>query len=214
MASREEVVVNERLRILSLIESGEISVEEGVRLMEELSEPESSAEDRPQPPMEADPRPVPNLEPESRSTAETLHGPLVGIVWRVVFGSGVAVLAGGGLLLARAYGREGTPGLVWGWVLFTLGVLVIALGWWLRQARWLTLRVREAGGRAFAIGLPLPLGLVVWALRVAKPFVPQLEEMGVDQLVLGMRDELAKGHPFVVNVDEGEGGNRVEICFR
>jgi hypothetical protein len=50
-------------------------------------------------------------------------------------------------------------------------------------------------------------------LRVAKPFVPQLREMEADQLILAMRDELQAGRSFVVNVDEGEDGDRVEMYF-
>jgi hypothetical protein len=138
----------------------------------------------------------------------------VRVVWQMVFGFGVAVLAGGGLLLARAYSRHGMAGLTWGWVLFTLGLLVMGLGWWLQKARWFTLRVREHDGPAFTLALPLPLGLVIWLLRAAKPFVPQLQDMEADQLILAMQDELRDGRPLVINVDEGESGDQVEMDFR
>jgi hypothetical protein len=98
-------------------------------------------------------------------------------------------------------------------VLFVLGLLVLVLGWWLQGARWFTLRVREHDGPAFSIALPLPLGLVPGLLRVAKPFVPQLQGMEVDQLILAMRDELRDGRSFVVNVDEGEDGDQIEMYF-
>jgi hypothetical protein len=200
------VMNNERLRILKSIETGEISVEEGVRRLERLGGSET-------------------VEASRSGEASTLTGeqaqspsgvPIPGfvhVVWRVVFGVGVAVLAGGGFLLMRAYTREGMPALPWGWVLFVLGLVVLLLGWWLERARWFTLRLREHGGPAFTIALPLPLGLVVGMLRVAKPFVPQLREMEADQLILAMRDELQAGRSFVVNVDEGEDGDRVEVYF-
>jgi hypothetical protein len=135
------------------------------------------------------------------------------MAWQIVFGVGIAVLAGGGLLLARAYGREGMPGLTWGWVVFVLGLLVLLLGWWLQRARWFYLRVREHEGAAFTIALPLPLGLVVWLLRIAGPFVPQLQDVEADQLILAMRDELENGRSFVIDVDEGEDGDHVELYF-
>lgn len=197
---------NERLRILKSIESGEISAAEGVRRLEQLLETETSEVS---PPADAS---VPAGEGDRPPAEFPLPG-LVRIAWQIVFAVGVAVLAGGGLLLARAYGREGTAGLTWGWVVFVLGLLVLVLGWWLQRARWFTLRVREHDGAAFTIALPLPLGLVVGVLRIAEPFVPQLQDMEADQLILAMRDELENDRSFVISVDEGEDGDQVEMYF-
>jgi hypothetical protein len=199
--------MSERLRILQLIESGQISVEDGVRRLAALDEPEvgETGEAVDAPPTSAE-APAPPFEPTRPR--------FVRIVWQVVFGVGVAILASGGLLLTRAYSRESMPGLVWGWVLFSLGLLVMVLGWWLLQARWFYLRVREHEGRALTIALPLPLGLVIWVLRIVTPFVPQLREMEADRLILVLRDELQQGRPMVINVDEGEGGDRVELYFQ
>lgn len=199
--------MSERLRILQSIESGQISVEEGVRRLEALDQAGEGwgAEAESAPATSAD-MARPAFDPERSG--------FVHILWQVVFGVGVAVLAGGGLLLARAYSRQGIPGLAWGWMLFTLGLLVMGLGWWLRQARWFYLRVREHDRAAFTIALPLPLGVVMWLLRIAKPFVPRLEEMEVDQLILAVRDELRDGRSLVINVDEGENGDQVEMYFR
>jgi hypothetical protein len=198
--------MSERLGILQLIESGQISVEEGVRRLEALGQAREGGA------AGAESAPATSAD-EARPEFDPSRTGLVRIVWQVVFGVGAAVLAGGGLLLARAYSRHGMPGLPWGWVVFMLGLLVMGLGWWLRQARWFYLRVREHDGLAFNLALPLPLGLVIWLLRVAKPFVPRLQDMEVDQLVLAMRDELRDGRPLVINVDEGENGDRVEVYF-
>ncbi|MGD8997998.1 MAG: hypothetical protein PVH80_07800 [Anaerolineae bacterium] len=198
--------MSERLTILQLIESGQISVEEGVRRLEALEQSGEggAAETEGALATSAD---------AARPAFEPARPGFVRIVWQIVFGVGVAVLAGSGLLLANAYGAEGRPGLAWGWVLFTLGLLVMGLGWWLQRARWFYLRVREHDGPAFTIALPLPLGLVIWLLRVAKPFVPQLRGTGADELMFALREELGEGRPFVIDVDEGENGDRVEMHF-
>jgi hypothetical protein len=201
--------MNERLRILEAIESGEISVEEGVRRLEGLSQ---GGADR-------------ALQPEDDTAAaaatvadepapEPAAWPFVRIIWQIVFGVGVAVVAVGGLLVARAYGREGLPGLTWGWIVLALGLLVMLLGWWLQRAHWFYLRVREHEGAAFTIALPLPVGLVMWLLRVAKPYVPKLQEMNLEQLILAMEDELRDGRPVAITVDEGEAGDQVEMHIR
>jgi hypothetical protein len=197
---------NERLRVLELIESGQIGVEEGLRRLEKLAG--TGTLETPHSP-ETSTLAGEQVQP---STEFSVPG-FVRIAWQIVFGVGVAVVAGGGLLLARAYSQEGALGLTWGWVLFVLGLLVLVLGWWLQGAPWFTLRVREHDGPAFSIALPLPLGLVPGLLRVAKPFVPQLQGMEVDQLILAMRDELRDGRSFVVNVDEGEDGDQIEMYF-
>jgi hypothetical protein len=182
--------MSERVHILELIEAGEIGVEEGARRLEALAEG-------------ARPPDTPVVRPA-----------LVRVVWQAVFWSGVAMMAGGGLLVAAVYAWEIAPG--WqtcGWVLLTLGLLVLMIGWWLQQARWLSVRVRQSDGPNVTLAFPLPLALVAWGLRIAQPFVPQLRETGLDELVLAMRDELKNGHPLVVEVDEGEDGEQVQIYF-
>lgn len=196
---------NERLRILELIESGQISVEEGVERLCDLPDKDANGSSDSS---EADVAVV----GEAGTPAES---PVPGFVrwlgW-TVFGIGIAVLVGAGLLLVRAYTVPGAPGLVWGWVLFSLGLIVMLSGWWLQRARWLYMRIREADGSGFMVVLPIPLLIVGWLLRVARRFVPQIEEIGADQLVFAMRDEIRKGSPFLIEVDD-EDGDEVKIAI-
>lgn len=182
--------MSERLRILELIEAGEISAEEGARRLEALAE-------------SARPPDTPVARPA-----------LVQWLWQIVLWIGVALVVWGGLLLTGAYAGEVTTGrLVWGWLLFILGALGVMLGWWLQRAPWLSIRVRQLDGPNITIVLPLPLGLIAWGLRIARPFVPQLEETGVDEVLLELNKELRAGRPFVIEVDEGEGGEQVQVYF-
>ena len=201
--------MNERLRILELIESGEISVGEGVRRLEALRPPPAGQ------PRHGDGEPGSQAEPGvGELSLERVSWPFADIVWRIMFGLGVAVLAFGGLLVARAYGREELSGLTWGWIITALGMLVLVLGWWLQRAPWFYLRVREHAGSAFTIALPLPLGLVGWLLRVARRFVPQIRDLELSQLLAVMRDELREGRAVAITVDEGETGDQVELYVR
>ncbi len=182
--------MSERLRILELIETGEISAEEGARRLEALAGG-GKAPDTPAP------RPR-----------------LVRWLWQAALWIGIAMIAWGGLLLARAYAGEATTGrAVWGWLLFALGLTWVVLGWWLQRTRWFSLRVRQADGPNISFAFPLPLGPIAWGLRIARPFAPQLEETGVDELLLAMQEELRGGRSFVVEVDEGEDGEQVQVYF-
>jgi len=50
-------------------------------------------------------------------------------------------------------------------------------------------------------------------LRIVRPFIPQLEGTGVDEMILAMREEVRSGRPFTVEVHEGEGGEQVQVYF-
>lgn len=201
-----EVAVAERLEILRLIESGDISVEEGLRRLERVRPGGTRSGNGPDTTGGSEERSLFN-----GGGKREMPQPWVRLLWQAVFGVGVAMLAGGGLLLSRAYAREGMPGLTWGWVLFALGLVIMGLGWWLQRARWLTIRVREQNGSAFTIALPLPLGLAQWLLRVARPWVPGFHGVEVDELVLALRDGIRDGGSVVIDVDEGPGGDKVEV---
>ncbi len=198
--------MSKRVEILQLIESGQISVAEGVRRLERLSAGEEEADGG----AEAGTPSVGTEEAAERPDLPRRPGCL-SVVWRVVFGLGVVVLAWGGWLLARAYGQHGAGGLTWGWVIFLVGLAVMATGWWLGRARWFYLRVREEDGSRFALALPLPLRPALWAVQVAKPFVAELRDMEADQLIIAFRDQLRDGQACVVKVDED--GDQVEMYF-
>jgi hypothetical protein len=62
-----------------------------------------------------------------------------------------------------------------------------------------------------ALSLPLPLTLAAWVVRVAQPFVPQLRDTGVDDLIIALRHSSAEGQPLVVDVQDDESGEEVQI---
>jgi hypothetical protein len=186
--------MDEQLRILELIEAGAISVEEGVRRLEALA----GAADPPEPA----PAPAPSVD----------RPVWVRWVWQAVFWTGVALLAAGGLLVSGVYAWDIADGwLIWGWLLLTLGLVGVLLGWWLQQAHWLFVRVRQPDGPNVFVALPLPLGPLAWLLRVVGPFIPQLEGTAIDEIILAMREEARRGRPLMVQVNEGEGREQVQV---
>jgi CHASE2 domain-containing sensor protein len=106
-----------------------------------------------------------------------------------------------------------TGWLVCGWIPMILGLLVMGLAWWSRYATWLHLRVHEGDGRRVAISLPVPLTLAAWVLRIARPFVPQLENTAVDEVILALRDSKTGDQPLMIDIDDEESGEKVQIYF-
>ncbi len=183
--------MEERLRILELIKTGEIDVEEGVRRLEALTE---------------------TARPPEAPAAPVARPTFVRWVWQAVSWTGIGLMVCGGVLVTAVQAEAVAAGwLTWGWLLLAFGVLGLALGWWLQRAHWFFLRVRQADGPN--ISLALPLGLIAWVLRILRPFVPQIEETGADELILALREEARGGCPLVVEVDEGEDGEQVQIYF-
>lgn len=179
--------MSERIQILELVESGEISVQEAVARLGE--------------------------SPGQREPEETGIRPPVWVrrIWQAVFWSGVALAMGGGLLLTSYYAWEaGTGSLVCGWPFLVLGVLVVTLGAWMERARWFYLRVHKRGSPNVTLALPLPLGLAALVLRIARPFVPQLQDTAIDEAVLALQEGLRSGQPLTVEVHD-ENGEHVQI---
>lgn len=191
--------MEERRRILEQVEAGEISVEQAVQRLEALAD-EAGEQEEPQ-------IPPPPPEPIERPL-------LVRIVWQVTLWVGVTVLVGGSLLVAAVYAwHVADHWLLCGWPLFVLGVLIVVLAWWMQRARWFSLRVRQHDGPNIAFAFPLPLGPIAWLLRVLRPFVPKIRETAVDEMLLAMHREMRDGRPFIVDVDEGEDGEKVQVYF-
>ncbi|HHS97606.1 MAG TPA: hypothetical protein ENK08_06860 [Chloroflexi bacterium] len=185
--------MTERMRILEEIEAGRISVEEGGRRLERLS----ARDDVPQSP------PPPVVRPA-----------LVRVLWQAVFWTGVGLVAGGALLAGMVVASWVSHlWLICGGPMLLLGLTAVALGLWLRRARWFALRVRERDGEGMAFAFPLPLTPIAWLLRIFGPFIPQLRDTGVDEVILALRRELRAGRPFVVEVDEGQGEERIQVYF-
>jgi hypothetical protein len=184
--------MSEKMQILEMIESGEISAAEGARRLEALAEPA-----------------LPAHSPEAARIALPVW---VRRICQAVFWSGTALTAGGALLVTLFYaGKAGVGSAICGWPLFIVGLLGLLLGTWLPSATWFSLRVREEGSQRISLALPLPLGPIAWIVRLARPFVPQLQDMAVDEVILALREEVHRGHPFVVDVAEGKNGERVHV---
>jgi hypothetical protein len=125
--------------------------------------------------------------------------------------AGGVVLVLGALAMALVYATDAARGwLVCGWLPLVLGLLVMLLAWWTRHAKWLHVRIREGGERKIALSFPLPLALTAWALRLVRPFVPQLQETGVDELVMALRKS-GRDEPISIDVQDDEGGEQVQV---
>ncbi len=193
---------NERLEILKMVETGQIEAQEAAMLLSALGE-SKPVEDEGE--AQSETLPLDWEAPEPMDTRWTRF-------WVYPLMAGGAILLLGALVVALVSLTGGAWGwLLCGWPLLLLGLLVFVLALWSRSATWMHLRISERGKRKMAFSFPVPLGLAAWAIRIAQPFVPQLRDTGVDEVILAVRDSASRGEPLFIDVQDDEDGERVEL---
>jgi hypothetical protein len=207
---------DEEKQILKMVEAGKISADEAMRLIKALEEDTAEVE-------------IELIEPEAGSGSgfETNEGsyesaapefeeikararrlamiPLgIGIVLTVLASYWLFVLvqnANYGFWFACA------------WFPMMLGILLLALSAGGMNARWLYVNVDQAPGQRpehITLGFPVPLGLIGWLLRTFGNFIPGMDRQRVEEILTLLATADAHG-PLIVNVDEGERGERVQV---
>ena len=208
---------NEREQVLKMIADGKISAEEGLKLMNVLDQdfPEddaqiasthpSSHQDKPNHEfshMDVDPR----IE-KVKSVVQRL--------WQIPLWIGVGIL----ILSALGMAALGEAGKLNFWFFFLIlpllfGVGIIALAVGSRQARWLFVDVQQKKGekpQRIFLGFPVPFKLITWALRTFGGQINKTGKVSADQIITLIETGFTGDEPLVVNVDEGEDGDRVKV---
>jgi SHOCT-like domain len=99
------------------------------------------------------------------------------------------------------------------WFPLLLGILLVALSAGGMNARWLYVNVDQAPGQRpqhITLGFPIPLGLLGWLLRNFGHYVRGMDRRRVDDILTLLATTDAHG-PLIVNVDEGDRGERVQV---
>ena len=202
---------DERLLILEMIESGKLTTEEGLRLLNELQESEDSlsAAATPQEVQElstASPVPTPEIQEDLTSWKQW---------WIIPFWIGVGITVLGAALMYWAFSAHGVG--VWfilTWLPFLLGLSLLVLGWRSQTSPWLHLRIEQEPGETpqrIAISLPIPIYFTARLLKRFGHLIPDMDATGLDEVILALGDSAQEGHPLSILVDEGESGDRVRI---
>ena len=190
---------NERRKILDMLGAGQIDAQEAADLLVALGTTRAKT------PEEAPALAAVQAEPPGRSWARFWIFPAI---------AGAMILVLGMLFTFLIYATS--AGLGWlfcGWPLALLGLGVLLLALWSRQATWMHIRVSEGEGQNFRLGFPVPLTLAAWVLRIIQPFVPQLKDTGVDDMLIALRDSASSDEPLFIDVQDDTDGERVQITL-
>lgn len=201
----------ERMHILQMIEDGNITAAEGMRLLNALTGKKAESEESAPPPPPETPRPAPTVPSPPNPQMSNW-----GRWWMWPMAVGIGITFFGALLMYWAYSAAGGLSV---WFLcasppFAFGVLLMALAAASRTAKWLHVRINNAKGeepRRIAVSFPLPIGPTAWFLRTFRGYIPKLKDTAVDELILALGETTSADNPLYVEVNEGEDGEKVQV---
>jgi hypothetical protein len=205
----------ERSQILKMIDTGKITPEEGLQLMQTLEqnptgdEPQDFAESTDSVSANGSQS---NNDPNSqidriKATARRL--------WQIPLWIGIIITIVSALGM---YGIMIGPGMnFWFYFLILpllLGVALTGMAVGTHQARWILVDVHQRKNtrpQHIILGFPLPLKFTAWFLRTFGNIIPSLKRGNVDEVIQILNTGLTSDEPMIVNVDESKTGETVKI---
>lgn len=233
--------MSEYMRILKMIENGEISPEEGAQLLQRVGSETSETSEHAIDTKEI----LARIERGELSTDEGIQ--LIGM------GGGQNVDSSSGKDSKEENFEPSTPRISdeelerwkrWWTIPLYVGVGIVILStFWMNSAyqnsqfgfwffcSWIPLliglliitlawgsrsgpwiHVRVRGPKErVAISLPAPMGITGWALRNFGHYIPHLEKTSIDEILLALENTSKQKTPLYVQVDEGDSGEHVEV---
>jgi hypothetical protein len=199
----------ERKKVLQMVADGKISAEEAATLMRAL---EDSAEEEAEViPTMAGPDPEKTDAREFEEVRKRARDFAMIPLWIGVF---ITVFSAWAMLTVQQSAGYN----FWFFCLgipLLLGILLITLGAGGQSSRWLYVNVDRTHQpdwpRNITIGFPLPLGLASWFLRNFGSHIEGLKHTNVDEVINAISMTKNIDEPLIVNVDDTEGGERVQV---
>lgn len=204
--------------ILDMIEKGQITAEEGLRLINAMGSPKESTNREESENIELV-EPIETLEQEPEayqspiSAEEKRRLNQLKRWWILPFGVGLLITILGAVWMFNGYNANGFSWGFWlSWIPFLIGILIVSVSFQSSHSVWLHVRIKQKPGQTpqrIAISLPMPLGLVRWFLRTFGHRISGLKDQPVSAYA-DILENLSAEEPFYVHVDD-EDGEEVEV---
>lgn len=205
-------MVNEaELKILEMIQAGDITAEEGFRLIDAMGANDYSSggnQDETQP---STSNILSTLKPEL-SNKKITKGDLLRIKrlkhwWIIPFGVGTFVTILGTIWMGLSYFRKGFGWGFWlaGFVLF-VGLLLLTISFPSPKHPWLHVRIKQKPGEKpplILFSLPLYIPLTSWFLKTFGSQIPGLKDQPFEDWIK-ILNHLSLEDPFYVQVSDGD----------
>lgn len=204
--------------ILEMIERGELSAEDGFRLIQAMSVSEnvSQSQDQTTPQEDQGPSVVigevldsdqPRMSEEEQRRMKQLKR-----WWVLPFGIGLLITALGATWMYTGYTNSGFGWGFWlAWIPFSIGIFVVAVSFQTSRSVWLHLRIKQKPGEKparISISLPLPITLTRWFFSAFGNRIPGLRDQPINN-ISEILEEISPDEPFYIKVNDD--GEEVEV---
>ena len=208
---------NSERKILDMVEQGQITADEGLRLMNAMgkgmvkSQPDAEEEFS---------DPVDQTERPSGSYANQISMEEISRMnklkrwWLLPFSIGLLILFLGATWIYAGYRDSGLGFTFWiSWLPFLLGIFIVVVSLRTSKSVWLHLRVKQAPGERperINLSLPLPVNLAKWFFTAFGDKFSGLKDKNVGDFPV-ILENLSPEEPFYVHVNDDDDGEEVEI---
>jgi len=202
-------------KIMEMIEQGQITAEEGLRLMKAMNNGSKSTTSLETVPDETVVFPDAEEAPPSFYIPEEEQARMKKLKrwWILPFGVGLLITILGAVWMYTGFMARGFGVGFWlAWLPFLLGIFIIAVSFQTSKSVWLHVRIKQKPGETpqrIAISLPVPVFLTRWFLSSFGHRIPGLKDQPLDSYA-DMLDSLSPEEPFYVHVND-EDGEEVEV---
>ena len=200
-------------KILDMVEQGQITAEEGLRLINAMGGDHHSASNLTNfsefSPVQSQISGEDIIEPTGPAIPEEEMQRMKRLKrwWVLPFGIGLVITTLGAIWMYMGYTANGFGFGFWlAWIPFLLGIAIVALSFQTSKSVWLHVRIKQKPGETpqrINISLPLPLSLTFGKK------IPGLKDQPVGEYSK-ILNHLSPEEPFYVHVDEDD-GEEVEV---
>lgn len=201
-------------KILDMVEQGQVSADEGLRLINAMQSSRSresravAGDGVAIPPEEAQASQPPFIPEEELARMKRMKR-----WWVLPFGIGLIMTLLGAIWMYSGYMAKGFGVGFWlAWLPFLLGIVIVAVSFPTSKSVWLHVRIKQKPGETpqrISISMPLPLRFAHWFFFTFGDKIPDLKDQSADD-VTAILESLSPEEPFYVNVND-EDGEAVEV---
>jgi len=206
-------------KILDMVEEGQISADEGLRLMNAMGSHSKSSTLQIE--IDEDDAAPAGVDFSSAEQPARLRMPeeeqqrmkRMKRWWLLPFSIGMVIMTLGAIWMYMGYVENGFGFGFWlAWLPFALGIFIVAVSFRTSRSVWLHVRIKQKSGEKperLSISLPFPMTLARWFMTKYQDKIPGIknESFGdVSEILTGVSPE----NPFYVHVNEDD-GEEVEV---
>jgi len=203
--------------IMDMVEQGQITAEEGLRLINAMGNQKDTRESN-----ETDSIVIAKKKEDYESASDTYQPSIspeekhrlnqLKRWWILPFGVGLLITILGAVWMFNGYMNNGFRWGFWlAWIPFLLGIFILSVSFQTSHGVWVHVRVKQKPGerpQRIAISLPMPIGIIRWFFQNFGHRISGLKDQPVGQYV-DILENLSAEEPFYVHIDED--GEEVEV---